>query len=158
MDHVYTFVDGKPDFVWLPKIAFRKKFSVNQAVAYLRRIRGTLKHEAQDARKPSCFYTGIRNTFAELDGLGKLFVGEYAQTNSARNAIVFGEKYLGRINRDYRKLFGLVYDLYRHGLAHGHLIRIAKYRDGKNWIYVGWAMTEDTANHLALRKHEGTFG
>ena len=36
--------------------------------------------------------------FGELDGLGKLYAGEYTRDNTAANAIKFGSSFLGRVN------------------------------------------------------------
>ena len=151
MEYIYTFVGGSPDFRWLSKGQFRLQFGLKQALGYLEQIRGTLSGEAKDRRQPGCFYTGLRHAFAEIDGLGKLYKGEYGKDNTAANAIAFGVDYLGRINPRYKDVFGLLFDMYRHGLAHGHLIRTARYQKGSKWHFVYWEITEDPTNHLAFR-------
>src|SRR5437667_2533607 len=97
---------------------FRKRFGLDQAVGFLGQVKGSLVREAKELPGEGHFYTGLRHAFAEIDGLGKLFQGEAGKQDSAANAIAFGEEYLGRVNDRYRHLFGLVYDMYRHGLAH----------------------------------------
>ena len=151
MEYIYTFVGGNPDFEWLTKRGFRLRFGLVEAVGYLHQIRGTLVGEAKDHRSPGCFYTGLRHAFAELDGLGKLYEGEFGKDNTAANAVVFGTEYLGRVNARYKDIFGVVFDMYRHGLAHGHLIRTARYLQGSEWRRVYWIITEERGDHLALR-------
>jgi hypothetical protein len=153
MEHIYTFVGGSPDFVMLSQKEFRRRFGINQAIGFLKQIRGTLTGEARDHRRPGCFYTGLRHAFAEIDGLGKLYKGEYGKSNTAANAIAFGKNYLGRINPRYQAVFALLFDMYRHGLAHGHLTRSVRYRGkDKKWHFIYWMMTEGREDHLCLRK------
>ena len=147
MEYVYTFVGGSPDFVWLSKRDFRRRFGLPEAAGYLQQIRGTLVSEAKVRRCPGCFYTGLRHAFAELDGLGKLYKGAYGTHNTARNAVEFGVDYLGRVNSRYKDIFGIVFDMYRHG----HLIRTARYLKGIQWRRVYWIITEARENHLPLR-------
>jgi hypothetical protein len=151
MEYIYTFVGGSPDFEWLSKKGFRRRFGLVEAVGYLQQIRGTLVSEARDRRSPVCFYTGLRHAFAEIDGLGKLHQGEYGKGNTAANAVAFGTDYLGRVNARYKDIFGLVFDMYRHGLAHGHLIRTARYLKDGEWHRVYWIITDARKDHLALR-------
>lgn len=150
MEYIYTFVGGSPDFEWLSKHDFRRRFGLPEALGFLKQIRGTLATEAGSHRRPGAFYTGLRHAFAELDGLGKLYAGEYARDNTAANAIKFGTKYLGRVNPRYRSIFGLLFDMYRHGLAHGHLVRTVRYLQDHKWHRIYWSITEDTTDHLGL--------
>lgn len=151
MEYIYTFVGGSPDFKWLSKQDFRRQFGLVGALGYLEQIHGTLRGEARDQRPPGCFYTGLRHVFAEIDGLGKLYKGEYGKDDTAANAINFGTDYLGRVNQLYNNLFGILFDMYRHGLAHTHLIRTARYRKGGKWHFLYWEITEARKDHLALR-------
>jgi len=151
MEYIYTFVGGHPDYVWLSKGAFYRQFGLTQALGYLERIRGTLAHEAKQERCKKCFYTGLRHAFADIDGLGKLYNGAFGPESTAPNAIAFGIRYLGWINDRYKNLFGLLFDMYRHGLMHTHLIRTARYKKNGRWYFLGWAMTDDRQDHLALR-------
>ena len=151
MEYIYTFVGGTPDFVWLSQAGFRKRFGTSNAVGYLEQVRHSLAAEARDNRARGCFYTGLRSTFAEIEGLGKLYLGEYGKRNTAENAIRFGRKYLGAVDADYQHLFGLMFDMYRHGLAHTHLARTVRFRKGRSWHFIGWGMTEDRGDHLAFK-------
>ena len=101
---------------------------------------------------PGCFYTGLRHVFAEIDGLGKLYKGEYGKAHTAWNAVHFGKDYLGRVNAKYEQVFGLIFDMYRHGLAHGHVVRTARFLKSRKWYFVYWGLTEERADHLALKK------
>jgi hypothetical protein len=152
MEYIYTFVGGTPDFVWLSQGEFRRRFAVQNAVGYLEQVRGTLASEARDKRSSGCFYTGLRHAFAEIEGLGKLYRGEFSSRNTAVNAIRFGRDYLGRVNSDYKNAFGLLFDMYRHGLAHTHLARTVRYRKGRTWHFIGWAITEERTDHLAFNR------
>jgi len=153
MEYIYTFVGGTPDFVWLSQREFRRRFGIKQAVGYLEQVRGTLIGEARDRRGLGCFYTGLRHAFAEIDGLGKLYKGEYGKGDTAANAVAFGTDYLGRLNSQYKHLFGLLFDMYRHGLAHGHLVRSARYLKNGKWHFVYWRITEERSDHLTLRRN-----
>jgi len=151
MEYIYTFVGGSPDFKWLSKREFRLQFGLAEALGYLEQIRGTLISEARDHRHPGCFYTGLRHAFAEIDGLGKLYKGAsvlLARANfgcgSSREHAPWGVKDYG---------FRVVFDMYRHGLAHSHLIRTARYLKGGKWHFVYWEITEERKDHLALRRN-----
>jgi len=97
---------------------------------------------------------GLRHVFAEIDGLGKIYKGEFGKGNTAKNAVAFGTRYLGKVNRKYKKLFGLIFEMYRHGLAHGHLIKAVRYRDRNVNRFIYWEMTEARDRHLELRKDD----
>jgi len=139
---------------------FNRSFTVGQAIAFLRQIKGTLQKEAKGLPK-GYLYTGLRHAFAEIDGLGKLYCGERGKADTAPNAIVFARKYLGRIDDDYKELFGLLVDMYRHGLAHTHLAKSIKFRDASNhWVTVGWTIIQDDrhkSRHLACEQIEARF-
>jgi hypothetical protein len=155
MEYIYTFVGGSFGYRWLSKQKFRRQFGLSEALGYLQQIRGSLIGEARDHRYPVGLYTGLRNAFAELDGLGKLYEGSYGTENTATNAVSFGTHFLARVNRLYEHVFGLIFDLYRHGLVHGHLARSARYRKNRKWHFVHWALTDEKKDHLSLHT-EGT--
>ena len=140
---------------------FHRSFSVGQAVGFLAQIKGTLQQEAIVLPREGDFYTRIRHVFAEIDGLGKLLCGEQGKENTAQNAIAFGTEYLGRVNGRYGKMFGLLVDMYRHGLAHTHLTKCVRFRGAKNrWATLGWVITDtesDRCHHLTVERRETWF-
>ncbi len=147
------FGPGK-DFKWMSVAEFERTFSVGQALGFLGQIETTLQEEGLDLTQGSYFYTGLRHVFAEIDGLGKLYAGERGTRNTVENAIRFAKDYLGRLDSRYRSLYGLLVDMYRHGLAHTHLTKSFRFRDPANrWITVGWAMTDEASHrdqHLTI--------
>jgi hypothetical protein len=68
---------------------------------------------------------------------------------------------LGRLDDRYRDLFGLLIDMYRHGLAHTHLTKTIKFRDRNNkWIVLGWALTDEDSHvrrHLTVQRRDARF-
>jgi hypothetical protein len=140
---------------------FERTFSVRQAVGFLSQVAITLRQEALDLTEAGRFYTGLRHVFAEIDGLGKFYAGEHGTKDTVENAVGFGKEYLGRSDPRYRDLYGLLVDMYRHGLAHTHLTKSFRIRDSANrWIVVGWAMTDEAAHrsqHLTVERVTGQF-
>jgi hypothetical protein len=140
---------------------FNRIFTVKQAIGYLGQIERVLKKEALDDSEEGYFYTGLRHVFAEIDGMGKLYQGERGTGNTTENAIAFGTEYLGRINPCYKCLYGLLVDMYRHGLAHTHLTKSIKFRGARNrWITVGWAMSDEKGHrhrHLTIEQREARY-
>ena len=149
------------DFKWLSIAEFELTFSTEQATGFLGEIEKTLREEARDRTEGGFFYTGLRHVFAEIDGLGKLYAGERGTKNTADNAIQFANDYLGRVDKRYRVLYGLLVDMYRHGLAHTHLTKSVKFRNRANrWVTIGWAMTDEKAHrhwHLSIEQVEARF-
>jgi hypothetical protein len=149
------------DFKWMSVAEFERTFSIGQAAGFLGQIEKTLRNEALDRSERGLFYTGFRHVFAEIDGLGKLYVGERGTQNTVENAIAFAREFLGRVNPRYRDLYGLLVDMYRHGLAHTHLTKSFRFRDSaKRWITTGWAITDGKAHrnrHLTVEQREARF-
>jgi hypothetical protein len=149
------------DFNWMSVAEFERSFSIEQAVGFLGQIEKTLRREALDHSEGGFFYTGFRHVFAEIDGLGKLYVGERGTHNTVENAIAFAREFLGRVDTRYRDLYGLLVDMYRHGLAHTHLTKTFRFRGLANrWITVGWAITDGKAHnerHLTVEQKEARF-
>lgn len=149
------------DFKWMSVAEFNRTFSIDQAAGFLAQIENTLRKEARDLTERGFFYTGLRHVFAEVDGLGKLYVGERGTKNTVENAISFATEYLGRVDRRYRDAYGLLVDMYRHGLAHTHLTKSIRFRGPTpGWVTVGWALTDEKAHrrrHLTVERRETRF-
>src|SRR5215472_4682333 len=107
MHYVYMFSGGDPDFVWVSKRQFKKRFRLANAVGFLETIRNRIQTER--GRRKTDYYCGLRQIFAELDGLGKLCRGEEGPGNTAANAVLYGGKYLALINQRYADLYGLLF-------------------------------------------------
>jgi hypothetical protein len=135
---------------------FRRSFSVNQAVAYLQSIRNWLRADAITHYREGHFYTPLRHAFAEIDGVAKLYAGARGKGDTAPNTVGFGAEYLARVNPRYRDIFGLVFDMYRHGLAHTRMTKSVRFRDARNrWVTLGWAMTDEDPHkvrHLSIEQ------
>src|SRR5262249_55341397 len=146
---------------WMSVAEFNRSFAVEHAAAYVGQVRKILRGEALDYSEKSHFYRGLRNVFAEIDGMGKLFRGERGTRNTAENGVAFGVDYLGRVNPRYKELYGLIIDMYRHGLAHTHVAKCIRFRDARNrWITVGWAMTDmkgHRSRHLTIEQKEARY-
>lgn len=144
------------DYQWMSVAEFDRCFTVEHAAAYVGQVRRILRGEALDYSEKSHFYRGLRNVFAEIDGMGKLYRGERGTRNTAENGVAFGVEYLGRIDLGYKELYGLIIDMYRHGLAHTHVAKCFRFRDAHNrWITVGWAMSDEKqqrARHLTIER------
>jgi len=155
------FGPGK-DFRWMSVAEFRRSFTKGQAVGYLRVIQNhALRGDARDAYREGHFYTPLRIAFAEIDGVAKLYAGERGKGDTARHTVEFGKKYLGRVNPRYRDLFGLVFEMYRHGLAHTHMTKCVRFRGGDNrWVTLGWAMTDEDSHrsrHLTIEHKDARY-
>ena len=135
---------------------FRRSFSVGQAVAYLQAIREWLRADAITHYREGHFYMPLRHAFAEIDGVAKLYAGARHKGDTAPNTVAFGMEYLARVNPRYRELFGLVLDMYRHGLAHTRMTKSVRFRDARNrWVTLGWGMTDEDLHrkrHLTIEQ------
>jgi hypothetical protein len=149
------------DYHWMSVAEFNRSFTIEHPAAYVGQVRKILRSEALDYSEKSHFYRGLRNVFAEIDGMGKLYCGERGTGNTAENAIAFGIEFLGRVTPRYKKLFGLIVDMYRHGLAHTHVTKCFRFRDAKHrWITIGWAMSDEKAHrsrHLTVERKETRY-
>lgn len=149
------------DFRWTSLTEFRRSFSVQQAVGYLGAIQHALRRDAKEGYREGQFNISLRHAFAEIDGVAKLYCGERGKRDTAQHAVEFGEKYLGRVNPRYRELFGLVFNMYRHGLAHTHLTMCVRFRGGRHrWVTLGWGMSDDDCHrnrHLTIERRETHF-
>jgi len=150
MEYIYMHTGRDGVFEWVSKTAFQQRFKVLNAIAYLKQVRHSLQKEALRERASGHFYTGVRHAFAEIDGLGKFYLGEEGKRNTTANAIAFGENYLGRVDERYKELFGLLYDLYRHSLIHTHMARNVRFQVKRRWYRLFWDLTESTSDHLEL--------
>ena len=133
----------------LNKKAFFSSFDINDAKAFLKQIKESF-WEVDKCRPRGAFYSALRYCFAEIDMLGKFYKGEVSTKNTAENSIAFMKRYMGSVNERYKKLAGLIIDMYRHGLMHTHMTKIVQLDNGK---LLGWELQDyDHGNeHLKLK-------
>ena len=60
------------------------------SIGFLGQIRRSVQEEAKELPREGDYYAPIRYTFAEIDGLAKLFRGERGKDDPAKNAVAFG--------------------------------------------------------------------
>lgn len=133
----------------LNKKEFFSQFDVVDAEAFLKQIKDSF-WEANRCRPRGAFYSGLRYCFSEIDMLGKFLKGEFGSQNTAENSINFMKRYMSSINKRYKKLAGLIIDMYRHGLMHTHMTKLVKLGNGK---ILGWELqdTDSNSQHLTLK-------
>ena len=83
--------------------------------------------------------------FTHIDLLGYLYTGDSSPRNSSKNAVAFLRKYLGRVDKRYEKVGGLLYDALRHGLVHLATPKRIQLKDGRilNFSFGGIRQRED---------------
>lgn len=153
-EFVYMFTgDQRPlhDYAWVSKKRFLREFDVHLAIGFLKTIQDRISRER--GRRSTDFYCAIRHVFAELDGLGKLYMGEEGPENTTKNAVEYGKKYLGQVDRRYRNIYGLLYDLYRHGLMHTGLIKTVRFANKTNRLcFLKWGLRSEYPKHLLVER------
>jgi len=135
--------------LFLNKKDFFTSFNVDDAKTFLKQIKESF-WEVDKCRPRGAFYSALRYCFAEIDMLGKFYKGEVSTKNTAENSIAFMKRYMGSVNKRYKKLAGLIIDMYRHGLMHTHMTKMVHLKNGK---LLGWELQDsDFINeHLKLK-------
>ena len=90
------------------------------------------------------FFSLLRMIFPAITFLGTLYKG----TDSSKNAISFMRDYMGMVNRKYKHISDLIYNVYRHGLMHTHMPKVLEIENK----FVGWEITYNDDNHLKIFK------
>jgi len=153
MAQIYMFTgDPEPgrDFRMVNTREFFAQFRVAEAVEYINTIRNRIRDEP---RSDAEFFSAIRNIFCELECAAKLYCGKRSKRDTSQSLITFGIRFLGRINRDYRALWGLLVDIYRNSLTHTGIPRLTSIRiRGRGTTLIGWRFSayDDGNQHLAL--------
>ena len=113
------------------------RFDLKDAKSFLKQIKDSFR-EVNEYRLRGAFYSGLRYCFAEIDMLGKFYKGEISTQNTAENSIAFIKRYMGSVNNRYKKLAGLIIDMYRHGLMHTHMTKTIVLKNKKDKKILGW--------------------
>jgi len=92
------------------------------------------------------FFGLLRIVFPTITFLGTLYKGK----DKSRNAISFMGDYMGKVNTKYKDISDLIYTVYRHGLMHTQMPKVAEI-SGK---IVGWRITYKDGEHLKISKNE----
>jgi len=90
------------------------------------------------------FFSLLRMIFPAITFLGTL----YKRTDTSTNAISFMRDYMGQVNKKYKHISDLIYNVYRHGLMHSYMPKVLEI-DKK---FVGWEITYNDDNHLRISK------
>lgn len=156
MVQIYMFT-GNPepfrDFRLVSAREFFATFGPAQAAEYLNTIRNRIRDEPPS---DAAFFSAIRHIFCELDGAAKLYCGTRGKRDTSQALIAFGVQFLGRVDRQYRALWGLLVDLYRHSLTHTGIPRLTSIRiPGRGDVLLGWSISanDDGSQHLTLTRN-----
>lgn len=88
-------------------------------------------------------FAALREIFAYVDYFGYLYKGE----SSTKSAVSFLRDYLGRVDKRYDAVGGLLYYIYRHGTIHEYEPKNVRLREGTR---VAWFVFKDRIKELHL--------
>ena len=94
--------------------------------------------------------------FAHIDLLGRLYAGEAyrRRENTTKNAVLFMEKYFGRVDERYKEVSGLLYHALRHGYVHVFTPKRIGLQNGEKLDFS--FVSGGKAQHLELKTMEET--
>jgi hypothetical protein len=153
MELIYMFTgfsEPSRDYALVSARDFFSNFGATQAAGYLDAIRDRIRSEPPS---DAAFFSAIRHIFCELDGAGKLYRGNRGRRDTTQSLIAFGVRFLGRVRPDYKPLWGLLVDLYRHSLTHTGIPRLTAIRVPRRGdVLLGWSISgnDDGSQHLSL--------
>jgi hypothetical protein len=164
---IYAYDQVKGDFrLFSTEQEWKNHITVSGAVSYLRNhLQKSLKddfHPAYDAYKPAWgggsyksrggFFALPRIVFPYITFLDILFSGK----EPSKYAIDYMNKYLSKINSTFgdRELCEFIYRVYRHGLAHTNMPKVAS----ENGKIFGWRIVFDDSQHLKVETAHGVSG
>ncbi len=87
--------------------------------------------------------------FTYIDLLGYLYKGK----NSSSNAVEFMREYLGRVDKRYEEVSGLLYDALRHGYIHLATPKRIELQD-KKILDFSFSFSKQREDHLKVTKRE----
>ncbi len=91
--------------------------------------------------------------FIHIDLMGYLYTGDSSPRNSSKNAVKFMRKYLGKADKRYEEVGGLLYDALRHGYVHLATPKRIELQDGKILDF-SFALAGQRQDHLKVTKRE----
>ena len=91
--------------------------------------------------------------FAHIDLLGRLYAGEAyrRRENTTKNAVLFMEKYFGRVDERYKEVSGLLYHALRHGYVHVFTPKRIGLQNGEQLDF-SFTTHHKNIKYLSLRK------
>jgi len=164
---VYAYDQGSGDFrLFLTAQEWTDHITVSGAISYLKNhLQKSLKDDfypAYEAYKPAWgggayksrggFFALPRIVFPYITFLGILFSGK----ENSKYAVDYMNEYLSKVNPTFgdRELCEFIYVVYRHGLAHTNMPKVAS----ENGNVFGWRIVFDDSQHLKVDKTPGISG
>lgn len=153
-DSVWAYDQGKKDFrLFSSEQEWKDHITVCGAISYLKNhIQKSLKDDFYPAyeaynSKGVGFFALPRIIFPYITFLGTLLGG------FSENAVDYMHIYLSKINQTYRdkELCKFIYVVYRHGLAHTNMPKVAS----ENGKIFGWQISFDDTKHLCVYEGKG---
>jgi hypothetical protein len=154
-DPVWAYDQGINDFrLFQTTQEWKDHITMSGAISYLKKhLQKSLKddfypaYEAYKSRGIG-FFALPRIVFPYITFLGTLLGGR----ESSKDAIDYMNKYLSKVNPTFgdRELCDFIYRVYRHGLAHTNMPKVAS----ENGKIFGWQISLDDTKHL--RVYEGS--
>jgi len=142
-NHIYGYFEDDDDFRPTTKKRWGNQFKISGAKKYLENhLLKSLENDFKVAhrsfkRKNAGFFALPRIIFPYITFLGALYGGE----DKSSNAMEFMVEYLGRVDKVYKSLAGLIYIGYRHGLMHTNMPKL--FVSNRRWY--GWHITHAPA-------------
>lgn len=166
-DPVYAYDQERGDFrLFATEQEWTDHITVSGAISYLKNhLQKSLKDDfypAYEAYKPAWggghyksrggFFALPRIIFPYITFLGSLFGGK----ENSKYAVDYMNEYLSKANETFgnRELCEFIYHVYRHGLAHTNMPKVAS----ENGNVFGWKIVFDDSQHLNVERNPGISG
>lgn len=92
--------------------------------------------------------------FVHIDLFGRLYAGETYNKNTVKNAVKFMRDYLGKVDKNYIEVSGLLYHALRHGYVHVFSPKRIQLKNGEMLDFS--FVSGGKAQHLELKTMEET--
>jgi hypothetical protein len=103
--------------------------------------------------KTEYFHVALLLIFTHIDLLGRFLAGEISNKNTQTNAIKFIREYLGRVNKQYEEIGGLLYHALRNGLVHLATPKRIRLSNGE-YLDFSFTTKHKIEPHLSLTKRK----
>jgi len=96
------------------------------------------------------FFGALNIVFSKIDFLGNLLAGKKLKSpETSKYAVLFMRKYLGQVNPNYKECSGILYHMYRHGLAHENMPKTLRLNMNKQ---ISWRIVKGTPRmHMVIK-------